>query len=152
MADLRVPASSEGYRALLDSFYAAEVRYIAEGGAAAGADFSDMASHFHADVVVHQGPTVPYGGDWRGIDGVERFFAAHSETWQTLDLSDIRYFEGDTGVAVTLRMRAIARRTGRSVDTRTAGLLTFEDGLIRDFRVFYFDPVQVRDATWVREG
>ena len=146
MADSRVPATFGRYRGLLDSFYAAEVRYISAGGAAAGADFSEMASHFHQNVVVHQGPTVPYGGDWRGIDGVERFFAVHSQTWETLDLSDIGYFEGESGVAVTLRMRAIARRTGRSVDTRTAGFLTFEGGLIRDFTVFYLDPVQVRDA------
>src|SRR5438094_9098545 len=125
MANSRVPGTFGSYRAVLDSFYAAEVRYISAGGAAAGVDFSEMASHFHEDVVVHQGPTVPYGGDWHGIDGVERFFAVHSQTWETLDLSDIRHFEGESGVAVTLRMRAIARGTGRSVDTRTAGFLTF---------------------------
>jgi len=135
-----------GYRQLLDRYYAAEVRYIAAGGAAGDADFSEMAACIHPDVVVRQGSTVPYGGDWHGIDGVRRFFAAHSETWRELELSEISHFEGKSGLCVTLRMRAIARRTQRPVDTRAAHRVTFDEGLIRDLLVFYLDPVGVRAA------
>ena len=146
MPNSREPTVVGDHRAVFDSFIAAEVRYVNAGGAAAGSDFSQMGAHFHPDIVVHQGPNVPYGGDWHGIHEVERFFAIHSATWETLDLSDVRYFEGEAGVAITLCMRATARRSGRSVDTRISSILTFEDGLIRDFTVFYLDPVQVQTA------
>ncbi|MTD54935.1 nuclear transport factor 2 family protein [Amycolatopsis pithecellobii] len=135
------------HRAALESFYAEEVKYVAAGGARAGADFAGMAAHLHPDVVVHQGPSVPYPGDWQGIAGLERFFAVFSDTWLSLDLSETKYFEGETGVAISLRMRATARRTGKTVDTRIGQFLTFDHGLIRDFTVFYLDPVQVGEAT-----
>lgn len=138
---------SRGHIATLNSFYDAEQHYVAAGGARADADFSEMSAHLHPDVVVHQGPTVPYPGDWHGIDGVERFFAAFTETWSSLELTEIHHFEGETGLAIQMRMRATAVATGKSLDTLVGHFLIFEDGLIREFNVLYQDPVQVREAT-----
>ncbi|MET0456830.1 MAG: nuclear transport factor 2 family protein [Mycobacterium sp.] len=131
----------------LNSFYEAEQRYVSAGGAPAGADFGEVAAHFHADVVVRQGPTVPFGGDWHGIDAIERFFALFTETWSSLKLSDIQSFEGETGVATSMRMQATARSTGKPLDTRVGHFYTFADGLIREITVFYLDPVGVTEAT-----
>ncbi|MEU9546567.1 nuclear transport factor 2 family protein [Streptomyces mirabilis] len=147
MTESRYESLADSHRVVLDSFYAAEVRYVAAGGAEAGADFKEMALHLHPEIVVHQGPTVPYAGEWRGIDGLERFFAIYTDTWSTLDLSETKYFESKTGVAMSLRMRATGRRTGHVVDTRIAQFLTFDRALIRDLTVFYLDPVQMREAT-----
>lgn len=135
------------YRTRLESFYAAEVRYVAAGGAKANADFSEMSAHFHPRAVIRQGPSVPYAGEWCGAEEIERFFAVHSDAWSSLDLSEIEYYAGDHGVAISLRMRATARSTGRQVDTRIGQFIIFGGDLIRDFSVFYFDPVQVKHAT-----
>jgi len=139
--------SSSGFIDTLNSFYEAEQRYVAAGGAKAGADFSEMASHLHPDVVGRQGPTVPYPGDWHGIEGIQRFFAVFSETWSTLTLSEIRYFHGEAGLAIQMRMQATAVATGKSLDTLVGHFLIFEDGLIRELNVFYQDPVQVWEVT-----
>src|SRR3954447_4421512 len=98
-------AGSGGYLATLNSFYDAEQRYVAAGGAKRGADFTEMAAHLHPRVVARQGPTVPYPGEWCGVDGVEKFFGVFSVTWSSLDLTDIQYFEGATGLAIQMRMR-----------------------------------------------
>lgn len=135
------------FRERLNSYYEAERRYVEAGGARAGADFSDMASHLHPDVVGRQGPDVPYPGEWRGIPEFERFFALFSSTWSTLELSQIQYFEGDTGLAIHMRMRATSVATGKVVDTSVGHFITFEDGLIREISVYYHDPVQVLAAT-----
>jgi hypothetical protein len=140
------PATS-AYTATLNSYYDAEVRYVAAGGAKAGADFSEMAAHLHRDVIGRQGPTVPYSGEWRGIDGLEKFFAIFTETWSSLNLTDIEHFAGPTGLAIQMRMRATSVATGRSFDTLVGHFLIFEDGLIREFNVYYHDPVQVLEAT-----
>ena len=139
--------AADDYMATLNSFYEAEQRYVAAGGAKAGADFSEMAAHLHPDVVGRQGPDLPYPGDWHGIAGFERFFAVFTETWSTLNLTDIQYFAGETGLAIQMRMQATSAATGRSLDTRVGHFLTFEDGLIRDFTVYYHDPLQVMAAT-----
>lgn len=136
-----------GHFDTLNAFYDAEQRYVAAGGSDAGADFSEVGALFHPDLVVRQGPTVPYAGDWHGVDGLERFFAVFTETWSSLELSETRYFSGETGIAITMRMQATARRTGKHLDTTVAHFLIVEYGLIREFNVFYADPVGVELAT-----
>jgi hypothetical protein len=146
MNDHRVGSGGD-YLATLDEFYAAELRYVAAGGIDAGASFAEMAAFLHPDVVLRQGPTVPYPGDWVGADGVERFFGVFSQTWNSLELHDARYFVGVDGVAINHRMTATSRMTGRSVDVPIGQLILFDDDLIRDFTVFYFDPVAIAKAT-----
>lgn len=138
---------SGGFIAKLMSFYDAEQRYVAAGGAKAGADFSGMAAHLHPHVVARQGPTVPYPGEWRGIDGLERFFAVFTDTWSSLRLTRIQYFEGHSGLAIQMRMQALAVATGKPLDTLVGHFLLFEEGLIREFNVYYMDPVHVREVT-----
>ncbi len=132
---------------VLHAFYEAEQRYVAAGGAKANADYSEMAACFHPEIVGRQGPSVPFPGDWVGREGVRKFFEVFTDTWSTLELSDINHFEGDTGVVVTLRMKATARATGKLLDTRVAHVFTIENGLIREIAVYYFDPVQVMAVT-----
>lgn len=131
----------------LNAFYAAEQRYVAAGGAKAQADYGEMEALFHPDIVGRQGPSVPFPGEWKGREGVRKFFEVFTDTWATLDLSDINHFVGEAGVAVTLRMRATARNTGKLLDTRVAHVFMIENGLIREINVFYFDPVQVKAVT-----
>ncbi|WP_433496963.1 nuclear transport factor 2 family protein [Sphaerimonospora sp. CA-214678] len=138
---------SGGHYDTLNAFYAAEQRYVTAGGVEAGADFTELAALFHPEFVCHQGPSLPYSGDWRGAQGLEQFFAVFTATWSSLELSDVRYFSGDTGVAITMRMKATARATGKRLDTTVAHFLIIEDGLIREFNVFYDDPVGLTEIT-----
>lgn len=135
------------FKDTIDSFYEAEQRYVAAGGAKAGADFSEMASYLHPDFVGRQGPNLPYPGEWHGVEGLQRFFAVFSDTWSSLTLSDIEYFEGEAGLAIQMRMQATSAATGKELDTRVGHFLIFEDGLIRDFTVYYHDPVHVLETT-----
>ena len=147
MDDTTETRVASDFTGILANFYEAEQRYVAAGGAKAGADFSEMASHLHPDVVGRQGPTVPYPGDWRGAAGLEQFFALFTETWSSLELSDIQYFEGESGLAIQMRMQATSAATGKRLDTMVGHFLTFEDGLIREFNVYYRDPVHVLEVT-----
>ncbi|MEU9546579.1 nuclear transport factor 2 family protein [Streptomyces mirabilis] len=143
---LKAGANGEKYAALLDKFYEAEMRYIARGGAQGGASFDEMAVCFHPDAAMHQGPSVPFAGDWEGIAGVERFFAVLSETWSAADGLDVKYFVGEDGIAVSMRVQLTSRATGKKVDGHLGQFITFDDGLIRDFTVFYLDPVEISEA------
>lgn len=132
---------------VLHSFYETEQRYVAAGGAPAGADFTELGSHLHPDIVARQGPTVPWPGEWHGAAGMERLFAEFTETWSSLQLTDIKHFEGEDGVAIYMRMRATARSTGKLLDTRVGHFMMFRDGLISEINVFYLDPVEVMRVT-----
>ncbi|MEV6013111.1 nuclear transport factor 2 family protein [Streptomyces sp. NPDC051976] len=131
---------------VLDAFYDAEMRYIAAGGARDGASFAEMAACLHPEAVMHMGPSVPFPGDWRGIEGVKRFFAMLSDTWVSMVITDVKYFNGEDGVAISMRVQLTSRATGRTADARLAQFITFDDGLIRDFTVFYLDPLALNAA------
>lgn len=64
-----------GAVAVLQGMYAAEARYLASGGPGE-ATFEILAPFFSPDVVLHQADALPYGGTWRGHEGMERFMVA----------------------------------------------------------------------------
>ncbi|GGQ01219.1 ketosteroid isomerase-like protein [Actinomadura coerulea] len=129
----------------LERFYAAEADYLAAGGPGKG-DFSVMAAHLTPDVVMHQAPSLPYGGTWRGHDGMERFMAVMSELWSDLTFREQHYaVDGET---VMVRNDCVfrARATGREVDTSVLQWITVRDGLVSEFRPFYLDTATVLAA------
>ncbi|MEV5748047.1 nuclear transport factor 2 family protein [Actinoallomurus sp. NPDC052308] len=135
----------EDVRTVLDEFFAAEAAYISAGGPGV-ADFGGMAAHLDPDVVMHQAPTLPYGGVWRGHDGMERFMAAMSRAWRSLEFLERRQWtDGDT-VIVSNHGRLTARATGRSIETTVLQVFTVRDRLIAEIRPFYWDTAAVNET------
>ncbi|MFI7492798.1 hypothetical protein ACIBXA_30920 [Micromonospora echinaurantiaca] len=62
-------ASTTGL-SVLKRMYAAEAEYLAAGGPGT-ADFTPLAPFFSREVVLYQAETLPYGGTWRGHEGIE---------------------------------------------------------------------------------
>jgi uncharacterized protein len=136
-------ATRRRHGAALDRFYEAEMAYVAAGGAPRGASFAAMAACFHPDAVMRQGPWAPFPGEWKGIAELERFFSVLSETWASAEGMAVTYFHGEDGVAVDMFVRMAARATGLVVDAHLAQFIRFDGDLIRDFAVFYSDPVEI---------
>ncbi|WUH99290.1 nuclear transport factor 2 family protein [Spirillospora sp. NBC_00431] len=126
----------------LRAFYAAEAEYVAAGGPGK-ADFDGMAAHLASDVVMYQAEVLPYGGTWRGHDGMERFMAAMSEAWSSLTFLEQRFAVDGETVAVYNRSVFKARTTDRELETSIMQWITVRDGLITEFRPFYLDTSAV---------
>lgn len=88
---------------VLKGMYTAEVKYLAAGGPG-NASFNLLAPFFSPDVVLHQADAFPYGGEWRGHDGMERFMLAMSQTWELFEMVD-QQFLATEGTAVVLAGR-----------------------------------------------
>lgn len=131
---------------VLERFFDAEVRYIAAGGAPRGADFSEMAALLHPDVVMHQGPSVPWPGDWKGKAELERFFALLSNTWSHMEITDVKKYRRSDGVAVSVVGTLTSRDTGRTVRADASHFISLRDNLINDWTVFFMDPVLLRQT------
>ncbi|MFQ6328453.1 nuclear transport factor 2 family protein [Nocardia sp. CWNU-33] len=125
----------------LQRFFAAEAAYITTGG-----DFTGMAACLAPDVVMYQAANLPYGGAWHGRDGIERFMAAMSETWSSLEFLEQRFVVDGDAVVIYNVGRLRARTTGRVLDTSVMQLITFRDGLISEIRPFYLDTAAVMAA------
>ena len=125
--------------------YAAEVEYLAAGGPGT-ASFDTLAPFFASDVVLHQAESLPYGGIWRGHDGMERFFAAMSQAWEEFEIVE-QEFLSTSGTAVVLtQVHARARATGRELDFPILQTIRVVDGRIAEVRPFYWDTAEIAAA------
>ncbi|NED96888.1 nuclear transport factor 2 family protein [Phytoactinopolyspora alkaliphila] len=122
--------------------YAAETQYLAAGGPGQ-ADFALLAPYFAPDVVLHQADSLPYGGVWRGHDGMERFFVAMSRTWQSFDMVKQEFLASAGPVVVQTQVRAQARATGRQLEFPILQTITVESGRIANVRPYYWDTAAI---------
>ncbi|MDG4791752.1 nuclear transport factor 2 family protein [Micromonospora sp. WMMD1102] len=130
---------------VLQGMYAAEADYLAAGGPGT-ADFTPLAPFFSPDVVLHQAETLPYGGTWRGHEGLERFFLAMSRTWETLEMLEQHFLATTSPLVVLTQVHARARTTGRELDFPILQTVTVENGRISEIRPFYWDTAAIATA------
>jgi uncharacterized protein len=131
--------------ALLKNMYAAEAEYLAAGGPGE-ASFELLAPFFASDVVLHQAEALPYGGTWRGHDGMQQFFLAMSQAWESFGMVDQKFLATDGTAVVLTQVRACARATGRKLDFPILQTVEARNGRITEIRPFYWDTAVIADA------
>lgn len=134
--------SSSPAIAALKRFYAAEEQYIATGGQ----DFVPVAETLDPEIVLFQAESLPYGGEWRGHDGFERWLQAMSEAWSSASAQDPRFIEHGDTVVVLVTMEARARVTQRQIQVPVCHVVTAREGLLSEWRVFYWDTVAINQT------
>ncbi|MFI6504808.1 nuclear transport factor 2 family protein [Nonomuraea typhae] len=133
--------------AVMERFYAAEAAYVAAGGYGT-ADYAPVAELLDPEVVLHQAPGLPFTGTgaWRGHDGMERFLAAFSATWSSMEFLEQEHWGDAATVVVRNRVRFRSRATGEEVETLIVQLVTVRDGRMLECRPFYWDPQAITAA------
>jgi ketosteroid isomerase-like protein len=103
-----------------------------------------VAAIYHENIVIHEAPSLPYGGEFLGHEGALRHGQGFRATWDRFQPSKTRGLEprfvaqGDH-VAVLWRHRAKNHETGERIDLPAAGFYRFVDGRVVDSRMFHFD-------------
>ena len=112
--------------------------------AAAGArDWEKVESLIHPDFVLYEAECLPFGGEWRGKDALQRCAAAMYGTWAEakVDIHDIT--GGDSWAVTVLTLTMTSKRTGETFSQTVNEAGTFEDGLLKELRIHYFDAAEV---------
>jgi ketosteroid isomerase-like protein len=130
---------------VLKGMYAAEEQYLSAGGAGR-ASFAPLAPFFAPDVTLHQADALPYGGVWRGHDGLERFFVAMSAAWESFEMLDQTFLAAGDDVVVRTQVRARARATGRELEFPILQMIRVVDGRIAEVWPFYWDTAAIAEA------
>ena len=99
---------------------------------------------FDPDVVIHEPASLPYPGDWCGLEGVTALFRAVRETWSDIRVEDLRSArDGDTVfMACTLHLTT-APRYGPLDHAAFAEVLRFKGDRLIDGTPFYYDTAAV---------
>ncbi len=105
----------------------------------------------HADdVVVHETPSLPYGGEYRGAEGVQRHARGYVAAWGALQRGEDRRMDpelvadGDR-VAVLWHQRAYDAATGEALHVPVVTVHRLAGGRVVESRMFHFDTVAMRD-------
>ncbi|HSA50896.1 MAG TPA: nuclear transport factor 2 family protein [Yinghuangia sp.] len=130
---------------VLAGMYAAEAEYLAAGGPGQ-ASFDLLAPYFAPDVVLHQAEALPYGGTWRGHDGIADFFVAMSTAWESFDMVEQEFLATGATAVILTQVRARARATGRELAFPILQTITVKAGRISEVRPFYWDTAAIADA------
>lgn len=127
---------------LLERMFAVELRFLQQEEA----DLGLLATAFHPDVVVHEPASLPYAGDWRGLDGVGRLFRTMRETWSDLSVDGLQAAKTGDTVFMTCSLRLTTRGSGKTIIQPFAEVLRFEGGRLIEGTPFYFDTAAIKAA------
>jgi hypothetical protein len=110
-------------------------------------DLEYIRSAFHPDIVLHQAPSLPYGGEYRGRDAtmaaITAMFVEHLEVGG-LTVRNIAV-DGDVVIGC-VDMTARARCTGKDVSMPFRECFLLRDGLVVDLRPFYYDTAALAEG------
>ena len=127
-------------------FHRAEEAYMTAGGPAEGASFDAMAATLDPEVVLHQSPELPWGGDYHGHAGYEDWARRMSAAFDRLAVRDARVLTADDTVVILCRLVTRSRRTGAVLDLPMAQTVRVRADRIVEFRPFYWNVPAYRAA------
>ena len=129
-------------REVLERFFEAERRYMQAAGS-----FEELRATMADDVVLHQSPDLPWGGEYAGPRRYEEWARAMSAVFDRVDMQNPRFFEqGDTVVIVGTLVTRL-RATGETMALPMAQMVRVKAGKITEFRPFYWNvPAYVEAA------
>ncbi len=129
-------------RRVLERFFEAERRYMQEGGS-----FEELAATLSDDVVLHQSPDLPWGGEYVGPKRYEEWARAMSAVFDQVDMREPQFFEQGDTVVIVGSLATRIRATGELMELPMTQVVIIKDGKITDFQPFYWNvPAYVAAA------
>lgn len=104
---------------------------------------------YDPEVVIHEAPSLPYGGDYDGPDAVARHAQAFQAAWDGLQPDGERamepqFFAGGDQVIVVWRLQA-KNASGETFNMPAMSIYRLKDKRVLESRMFTFDSKAVSD-------
>ncbi len=101
-------------------------------------------------IAIHEAPSLPYGGDYVGVDGALRHASGYRSVWDRLQGANDRPLDPEViaqgeRVAVVWHQRARDRASNALLDMPVVSVYRMKDGRIVDARMFHFDAAASRE-------
>jgi ketosteroid isomerase-like protein len=110
---------------------------------ALGDDLDGAAALLADDLVIHEPPGLPYGGEFHGVDGW-RDVTTRANAWASHEvLGPAEWLTSGDAVVMLARTRFRSRTSGRSADVDVVTVLRVRDGRIAEMDVYYREPEAV---------
>ena len=113
-------------------------------------DQTGVLEAYHPEVVIHEAPSLPYGGDYHGHAGALQHLNGYYRTWDAFRPSTRQehhpvFLETtEDSVVVLWREEAVAPGSGRRIDLPALGVYKVWDGKVVESRMFQ-DTAKILD-------
>lgn len=97
-------------------------------------------------LVVKEAASLPYGGEYRGLQGFRSLLAKVMESWATVSFADFSYATGDDLVVAMFLMHATARATRQKTSFRVMEIWRFRAGKVTAIEPYYWDTHALLDT------
>jgi len=116
-------------------------------GHAASGEWDKVATFMAEDFVIHEPAGLPYGGEWRGPDALQRLFAHVMGFWQEPVVEWVDLVGNDKHVVALLRFSMTVPRTGERIVQRVAEVTRFDaESRMAEMHIHYFDTAAMAQA------
>lgn len=136
----------ENGRQALARFYVEEEAYLRQKGADPTA-LARLLACFADDVVIHEPPGLPYGGEWHGHAGVVALMDRLAQVYERATFDDRTVYADGDDVFVLLRSTVRLRASGRELHNVVLQHVTFRRGLIAAMSPFHWDAAAIVRAS-----
>jgi uncharacterized protein len=103
---------------------------------------------YHPDVTIHEAPSLPYGGDYRGLEGAAEHALAFTHTWDRLQSTEQRdltprIVATDSEAFVIWTLRGQQSKDTLIRDFPALSHYQFHEGRVIESRMYLFDSAAV---------
>jgi ketosteroid isomerase-like protein len=127
---------------LLENMFDVEMRFLQS----ASGNIEMLAGAFHRDVVVHEPQSLPYAGDWNGLEGIAALFQKMQESWSNVAVENLQAAQNDDVVFMSCTLSLTSRANGMTIQQPFAEVLRFRDGRLLEGTPFYYDTSEILAA------
>jgi len=127
---------------LLENMFDVEMRFLQSGSG----NIDMLTGAFHRDVVVHEPQSLPYAGDWNGLEGIAALFQKMQESWSNVAVENLQAAQNDDVVFMTCTLLLTSRANGVTIRQPFAEVLRFKDSLLFEGTPFYYDTSEILAA------
>lgn len=97
---------------LLERMFDAELAFMRS----ASSDVATLGAVFHPDGVIHEPASLPYAGDWSGLDDLGRLFRRMSGIRSKVSVNGMKASRSDDMVFMNCQLRLICRASGAAME------------------------------------
>jgi ketosteroid isomerase-like protein len=107
-------------------------------------DMAGVMDCFDPEMEFHEPETLPHGGVYHGLEGMQQFLGSLTEHWEPEGIEVEELIEAGDRVIARARFRATSRATGEKVDVPLVEIVRVRDGKWVEARVYADTALMVR--------
>jgi len=127
---------------LLENMFDAEMRFLQSRSG----NVDMLTGAFHRDVIVHEPQSLPYAGDWSGLEGIAALFRKMQESWSNVAVENLEAAQNNDIVFMSCTLSLTSRANCMTIKQPFAEVLRFKDGRLFDGTPFYHDTSEILTA------